>query len=576
MVELKLLWLLAAHLVLTGLPGVAVALFAARRGVTGVPVLLAVALAASGGIALLCFWLYFADPLAGRIFSYLVPLISVALIGWSVYGGRFTIAVTSVEHPAALWALVLTFLVFLGFFHGGTSAPIAMSSTRFSALLPSDNHIPLFFAEWFYAHGHHGVPPTFPGDWLASDRPPLQIGYVLSQRPIIWDGSGLNYQVLGVVLQQLWLVGLWALLLAAKVSRATCGLVVVTVLFSGLAIVNGFFVWPKMLPAAMLIAAGALVLTPVWSRIRCSLWGAALVAALLALAILGHGSSLFGVIALVLVAAVRGLPKWRWLVVCVAVGAAFLLPWSAYQKYGDPPGNRLAKWAFAGDVGPDTRSTSEAVIDAYRQAGVGGTLHNKGENFVTMAGGAPAVAQIRSAIDASESGHVAEAVTGIREFFFDLLPSFGLLLFAPLLMLASARRRVSDRPEWRLALTCFATLAVGEIATALLLFGNIAARAVIHESSYALPILGYCGAVCGLRAVFPRFSVYFVLVSSALMLALYVPALTPIPGTHFSLGVGVIAAISLAAFGFTAFGRAASPTLRSAFTDLRRPAGRSG
>ena len=44
----QLLWILAVHLVLTGLPGVAAVLFAARRGVGSVPVLLAIALAASG------------------------------------------------------------------------------------------------------------------------------------------------------------------------------------------------------------------------------------------------------------------------------------------------------------------------------------------------------------------------------------------------------------------------------------------------------------------------------------------------------------------------------------------------
>ena len=188
------------------------------------------------------------------------------------------------------------FLVFLGFMHGGINAPVGMASTRFSGQLPDDNDIPQFFAEWFFIHGHHGPPPIYPPDWLASDRPPLQVGYVLSQRAFGWDHNGLNYQVLGVVLQQLWIVGLWALLVAARVGRVTRALAMLTVLVSDVAIVNGFFVWPKMLPTAMLLAAAALILTPLWSELRKRLLGAALIAALFALAMLGHGSSVFAIL----------------------------------------------------------------------------------------------------------------------------------------------------------------------------------------------------------------------------------------------------------------------------------------
>ena len=113
--------------------------------------------------------------------------------------------------------------------------------------------------------------------------------------------------MLGVVLQQLWIVGLWALLRggegrpghpgSGRWSRC---------LVSDLAIVNGFFVWPKLLPAAMLLAAAALVVTPLWSQLRRNLWAAALIATLCALAMLGHGASVFGIIPL---AARRRLPR---------------------------------------------------------------------------------------------------------------------------------------------------------------------------------------------------------------------------------------------------------------------------
>ena len=78
----------------------------------------------------------------------------------------------------------------------------------------------------------------------SSDRPPLQIGYVLFVRTFGWDLTSLRYQVLGVVLQQLWIVGLWALLVAARVGRVTRALAMLTVLVSDIAIVNGFMCAP--------------------------------------------------------------------------------------------------------------------------------------------------------------------------------------------------------------------------------------------------------------------------------------------------------------------------------------------
>ena len=56
-----------------------------------------------------------------------------------------------------------------------------------------------------------------------------------------------HYEALGVVLQQLWIIGMWALLIAARVSRRTRSLAIVAALVSDVAITNGFFVWPKLL-----------------------------------------------------------------------------------------------------------------------------------------------------------------------------------------------------------------------------------------------------------------------------------------------------------------------------------------
>jgi hypothetical protein len=554
MAEGELLLLLAAHLILTALPGVAAALFAARQGVVQVPVLLAIALAATGAVAMLSFWAYFGDRTVGEAFAYFAVLGSILLIVVSVRGGGIERGLLrALAIPLALWSLGSAFLLFLGFLHGGTDTAVSTAATRFSGQLPSDNDIPHFFAEWFFFNGHDGRPPIYGNEWHFSDRPPLQVGYVLSQRGFGWDRTGLNYQVIGVLLQQLWIVALWALLLAARVGRTTRALAMGAALLSALTIVNGFFVWPKLLPAALLIAAAALVMTPLWEEVRRSLWGAALLAALLGLAMLGHGSSVFGAIPLALVAAARGLPSWRWVGVLLVGGLVLMAPWSAYQKYEDPPGNLLTKWMLAGADEIDPRGTLEAIADGYGEAGLGGTLDNKRENFEAMLGtGGVGVNLPDNVVDAVGDGEAAAAVRELRSvLFFHLLPSLGLLLLA-LPAMALGRRRGRERPgEWSFALLCLFVAAVGAVVWGLLLFGNVPSRSVVHAGTYAVPLLGLVGAVVGLRAVLPRFAAWLVAVAAALTLALYVPALDPLPGTSYSALAALLAAAALAGFAWT-------------------------
>lgn len=348
---------------LTALPGAAAALVLARRGLRSVPLLLIVFLVATGMVAMLAFWLYFAAPAIGKAFSVLVVAGSAGLTAWFALGARDRHGPPAAAGDAggALGARhLLHRLPRLP--AAGEADPLGTAANRFVAAMPTDNGIPLFYAEWFYHHGHASPVPEFPATWLSSDRPPLQVGYVLSQTPFYSSGSTLaaqHYEAIGVALQQLWIIALRALLDAARIGRITEGLAMITVLVSDLAIVNGFFVWPQMLPAAMLVAIAALVLTPFWEEVRSRTWGAVLVAALAGIAMMGHGGSVFALIPLPLVAAWRGLPSWRWL--GVLVGLCFVAPWSAYQRYADPPGNRPLKYMLAGEAEVCAKGSGQAI-----------------------------------------------------------------------------------------------------------------------------------------------------------------------------------------------------------------------
>jgi hypothetical protein len=540
---------------MTALPGVAATLFAARLGERRVPVLLTIGLAATGVIAMLSFWAYYGDKTLGQSFSFFTLFGSVLLTVGSLYERKIDRALLrQLAVPLALWVLGTTFLVFLGFVHGGTDKPIELASVRFSGQLPSDNDLPHYFTEWFYANGHSGH-PIYPPDWLASDRPPLQVGYLLSQRPFAFDLEGLNYQILSVMLQTLWIIALWALLLAAKLGRVTRALIMVTVVVSDIALLNGFYVWPKLLPAAMLIAAAALVVTPLWLELRRKPWAGVLVATLLALAMLGHGSSIFGAIPIAIVAAFRGLPSWRWIGAAVVAGIVLMAPWSAYQKYGEPPANRLAKWSLAGVIEVDSRSTREAIIDGYEEEGISGTLHNKAMNFLTMLGATPAIESVDWwAGDELTGGSIGDRIRGVRNFFFfNFFPSLGLLLLAPIAMLAGWRRRRGPPEDWEFAKTIWIVVLVGLFFWGMLMFGNVASEAIIHVGSYALPILAFAACVAGLRATFPRFANWFVAIAAGLMLAVYAPALDYIPGSSYSPLAILLALAGLCGFGALAF-----------------------
>jgi hypothetical protein len=548
------------HAVLTSLPGIATTLYAVKRDVREQAVLLGLGLAGSGIAAMLGFWAFYADPRIGKVFAFALPVVSTSVSVWALRrGASDKRLLKELSTPLLLWMLGSAFLVFLGFMYGGTNIPIELGGTRFSHPLPSDNYLPLYFSEWFFKHGHRDLAPPYPGEWQSSDRPPLQIGYVLAQRTFYWGERALDYQIIGVLLQQLWIIGVWAVLVGARIGRGTRALIMMAVLVSDLTIVNGFYVWPKMLAAAFLLASSALVLTPLWTEVRRSYLGAGLVAALIGLSMLSHAASLFGVIPLMVWGVLTGLPRWRWMAVGMLVGAMLIVPWSAYQRYGDPPGNRLMKWMLGGTGDVDRRGALETIVAGYRNAGWQGNVHNKLENFATMVGEEPVRYWGGGALKALRSGDLIKAIFDVRAMaFFYVLPQMGLLLLSPFAMAIGYRRRIQYPEEWTFAITSLTIFLLGCLVWGLLMFGSDETRAVIHTGSFAVIVLGICGAVSGLRATFPRLAVYIVLVRILLALVLYVPGypgsdLTPYK--DYSMFRAIAAAGCLTAFAAIAFGK---------------------
>lgn len=563
------------QLVLTAAPGIAATLFAMKSGVRSVPVLLGIGLVGSGAAAMVTFWVYYTVPHAGGLCAYAVFFGSIGLAIWTwpeVSQQRALLRGLSI--PLGLWVFASLFILFFGFLHGHIE-DIQVPQYRFStqpSLFASDNLIPWFFSDWIFK-GSLGSAPIWEPGWLLSDRPPLQIGYVLTQRVFGWDERMTHYEAIGVVLQQFWIFGMWALLIAARVSRRTISLVLVAALVSDVVITNGFFVWPKLLSAAFVLAALALVAAPGESILRRQPLTVLLLAALAALAYLAHGTGVFGLIPVAAVVLWKGLPNWRWLAAGAAVVLAFLLPWMAFQHYEDPPGNRVVKWSLAGVVEPDDRGTLETIVDAYRDAGVGGTLEYKFQNFLTMVGGNPLErppeaghpfgdigSEASDAFSAVTEGDFSLAVSKLREIrYWHLLWTLGLLLFAlPVIAAGRLRGHWRDDADWQFARLCLVVSAIGALAWGLIMFGSEAGRAIVITASLALPLLMIAGVVAGLRATYPRLVNWFVGANVVTVLLLYIPMLAPTPNNSYSGFAAVVALASLAGFFKLAFSTAES------------------
>jgi hypothetical protein len=77
----------------------------------------------------------------------------------------------------------------------------------------------------------------------------------------------------------------------------------------------------------------------------------------------------------------------------------------------------------------------------------------------------------------------------------------------------------------------------------------------MHAGTFAIPVLAFVASVVGLRAAFPRFAIWWTSIAAAVMFAIYVPALTPPPGTSYSWLAILIIALTLVGFVVLAFRR---------------------
>ncbi|MGD0254713.1 MAG: hypothetical protein ABSB99_04040 [Acidimicrobiales bacterium] len=445
--------------------------------------------------------------------------------------------------PAGIAVAAAAFSLGLGFLHGGTSNPLVTAGTRYTWHLPSDNGIPVFFANQLLS-SHRPLPHFVVPGWLSSDRPPLQTAVYLLIRAVlpISDPHGLWYQVTGTFLQCLWAPALWCLLYVVGISRRATACALSLVALSGFVIVNSFFAWPKLFPAALLVLLAACVLTQDWDDARERLSSGIACGLAAGLAILGHEGSVFALVPLLLLVLVmpRRRPRPRVALAAFGMVVALIGPWMLYQRYYDPPGDALAKVQLAGQTKWNSNQSLEsAITHAYGQLGIAQIAHNKWSNLTTPISGEPRevkgfVQLMGNLFGGGQSGsRRTAAVQSLRILnFYNLLPSLGLVALGPFAYAFALWRRRERMPDLVVAARMWAVVVLILALWALVEFGPGAT--VMFQGTYATELLIYAAATIGFWHVSPRLLTAVAVVQGAAGLALYAVARAPWPDVSLS------------------------------------------
>jgi hypothetical protein len=477
------------------LPGFAIVLAAAKLGVSlNLARAMSMILGGSAFIAYAVFWIYLSGRAAGDAASWTVlsaSFIAIALLLWNTplrpaLGARVLQCLGTV-------LLVAVFYNSLGFIHEEDSDLGQIAQNRYlPKVLPPDNVLQELFAERIYDTDAGGKPLTEPliAYWHTSDRPPLETAITLLVMPFAQKTTrDLHYQLLGIFLQCTWIAGLWTLLHAVGIRGRYIASAIAFGVVSDFCLVHSFYVWPKLFAAAFCLLG--LSFFP-WTRRRAR-WNAldvSLAGFMFGFALLTHSGVVLTVAPAVAIL-YRKLPRLR----MAAWGAASLLllqlPWMAYQKWCDPPGDNLLKLHLAGSEDLQ-QPLWQSVRMAYSHLTVQQYVWNKLANVGALFGG-----RICSGLLADDWRTTLDAFLGST--FYYLLFTLGLLCAGLLVRLLGGPHKASR--AWSVADRFFAVAAGALVFWCVILFEP--GTTIVHQGSFATVLLLFVSCVLYLVEFMP-------------------------------------------------------------------------
>jgi hypothetical protein len=431
----------------------------------------------------LLFFVSFFSPSAGRLGVRSYWMVSVAIFVWCC---RDADTRERLRERDAWMPVVLTVVLTGAFLASAFAMPVTIND-RFRFPLPADNLFPMIFAQHL-SNGLYGIgvpPHPLDSEWLTSDRPPLQAAITLAAFSVHKGDRQVFYQFASTICQIGWVGALYALVRTMGLRRRQGRIVLLAMASSVFFFLNSIFTWPKLLSAWLFLFALTLILYMVRERGRVSYWILPIAAAAATLALLAHTGVGFSVLALPWLAIC-----WRpWRVVSMrsAIVAAIVAiglmgPWLAYQRFYDPPGNRLFKMHFAGVPDIDARGTGQALLDAYRGLTLEEYLHGRWANVQQQWFGTYPL-PLESWIDWVQWQQILRHV-----------PLVGFLCVGyVLLFMRPASPALLDEPlRLTRQLSWFALITMGIWIVVMI----VPASALIHQGSYAMTaLLLFCGAV---------------------------------------------------------------------------------
>ncbi|MGM8227440.1 hypothetical protein ACSV5M_12710 [Cellvibrio sp. ARAG 10.3] len=429
----------------------------------------------------LSFWVYYLSHNMGLLLSYLIILISVYYLFRSVFNGTFFSTFRS-SYVLKIYLIPVLYVIVLFSFaiaYGDLTSIQKTAATIFTHELPIDNFLPKIFADQVY---HERLSSPMIGDWLSSDRPPLQTGQFLFYYKL-FSGTDIGYQLTSMLLQAYCLVPLMLFLsLFFKEYGVEKFLVFTSLAFSSVMLVNTIFVWPKLV-------AGASLLFIAYVLLNIESFGSKTTPIILStvlamISMLAHSGSIFSLIPIAIVSFFIFKPRLRDVVIAIAIAILMFGPWIFYQKKIDPPGDRLTKWHLAGQVAVSDKPFFNTLTDAYTMMSIEEIFSAKVANFKKVVEGVYDYDYISAPVKMflldEDSLRAIQHVKG--KSFFNFFYSMGIIFvigfIASCVLLFSYRKKFFNLPVVVFGATSFASL----ILWCLLMFE--AGATVIHQGAY--------------------------------------------------------------------------------------------
>jgi len=380
------------HLALFLLPGFALAaMITAKNRKTPLAGYQVMVVFCSGAVlGYLSFWAFFFSAGLGQALSWAAEISSAFVLLFLLLRRREAVKASlhAIREPF-LWATLagLCYTSFYFAFADPFYPEIGYVGDRFFArILAPDNIIPRIFADRIW--DRKPLRPFCCTDWLSSDRPPLQAGIILLERPLSpMEDTDLSYQLLSTALQCFWICGVWCFLKSIGADRQRIRQVLGFLIFSGFLFYNSVFTWPKLLAATCILFLLSILFEKALTKRLLSYFEAVLAATSLGIALMAHPGVTFSLAACALtMVRLRRFIGFRQFALGLLIVVAFYAPWLAYQKYVDPPGNRLLKLHLAGVAPIDARSTWQAIRDSYHERSWAEIANYKWLNIAFIAG----------------------------------------------------------------------------------------------------------------------------------------------------------------------------------------------